>query len=281
MKCPTCGMSVQNHEKDCPACLNHCGFPNVRAALATAEVAALNRRLAEAIVSCKARGCQSVLNAFGSAALSSQIIMSRSLTDLQSWIAADNRMLVTYHSQVRSGARVPEDNAWDRGRVAAESTIHPIYFENIQYACISLDGRGVEAWGAYYVTFKEPLVAHRTTVFEENPFNFAERHKIAAGRPPPAGYRANWGDRNKLAQAKLHIELQPSTNATDFPQILVKQGKDTGDADFIEAHIYGPLHRNTIEAVSGPKPKNKLDGFLWSKVKKNLKSLGAKVQELS
>ena len=281
MKCPECGTAVHSHLRNCPGCLLDCGFPNVRAASNAAEVAALERRVSEARVSCDARGCLTLLDAFGLAVLSSKIVMARSLADLHSFLESENRLLVSYHRQVRSGGRMPQDNEWDRGRTAAESTIHPNYHEDIQFACISVDHRGVDAWGEYHIVLKEQLVAQRTTVFEENPFHFTRRHKIAAGQPPPLGYRATWSERNKLAQAKLHPELQSSTKTLEFSGILVRQGTSTGNAEFIEAHIYGPLHRNAVELVTGPKPKNKVDAYLWNKVKRTLKMLGAKVQEIS
>src|SRR5688572_6891173 len=62
-------------------------------------------------------------------------------------VKSKNALYVSFHSQVRSGARIPEDNDWDKGRSAAESTVHPNYYENINYTALSLDGFGVLWWG--------------------------------------------------------------------------------------------------------------------------------------
>jgi hypothetical protein len=205
--------------------------------------------------------------------------MARSLGHLHSWIESENQMLVSYHSQVKAG-RLPQDNPWDIGRPAAESTIHPNYHEEIQYACLSLNQLGPNAYGPYHIVFKEPFIVDRTSFFEENPFGFCVKHKVAAGQRPPHGYRATWSCRDKLGMAKLHAELQPLTKPSDFPGILVKQGNTTGDVDVIEAHIYGQLHRNAILMVSGPVPQAAADRPLWKRVKKILAGLGATVREL-
>ena len=113
--------------------------------------------------------------------------------------------------------------------MAAESTIHPNYDQDIQYGCISLDERGVEAWGNCHFFFKDLLVVHRAAEFEENPVHFNRRHGGVAGGRPPAGYRATWPAQDKLALAKLHPKIQKSTKAIYFPGILLKQGSSTGD----------------------------------------------------
>ncbi len=205
--------------------------------------------------------------------------MARSLGHLHSWIANENQLMVSYHGQLKAG-RVPQDNRWDMGRIAAESTIHPNYHEEIQYACLSLDQLGPAAYGAYHIVFKDLFIVSRTSFFEENPFAFAVKHKVAAGQPAPYGYRSTWADRSKLAQAKLHAELLPSTKQSDFPGILLEQSSTTGDSDMIEAHIYGQLHRNAIMMVSGPAPKTAADKPVWKQVKKVLGRLGATVREL-
>ena len=234
------------------------GSPNVRAAAAATEVAALVARVHNARVSCEARSCSTIFDEFGLELVASQVVMARTLGQLHSWVANENQLLVSYHSQVRAG-RLPQDNHWDRGRTAAESTISPNYYEQIQYACLSLDQLGPAAYGQYHIVFKEPFIVGRTSLFEENPFEFCKRHKVTAGQAPPLGYRATWSNRTRLAQAKLHTELLSSTKNSDFPSILVKQGATTGDVDVIEAHIHGDLHRNAIMMVSGPMPKASAD----------------------
>jgi hypothetical protein len=134
-------------------------------------------------------------------------------------------------------------------------------------------------WGEYQITFKDTHITHRTTLFDENSILFCKRHRVVAGDPCPVGFRANWEDRGKLALAKLHSKLTADTTPSDYPGILLSQGTSTGDADFIEAHIYGELHRSAIERVSGPKPRNKADLAIWRSISRTLAELQITVVE--
>jgi hypothetical protein len=279
MNCTSCGARVPPNQRSCPACLADCGFPNVRFAQQPREVAALDIRVKDASVSCEARKCQSIFEEFGIAVAGSRSVMARSIGDLHSWVSRENSLYITYHHQIGSGQRIPDDNKWDQGRDAAESTIHPNYHREINYACLSLDGAGLNAWGSYHVVLRDSLTAHRSSVFEENVFTFCKKHGVIAGDPPPLGYRSGWNERGRLGQAKLHSRLSASTKSTDLPGILIDQGTSTGSAEYVEVHIFGALHRNAIESVTGPKPKNKPDLTLWKSICKTLTGLGAKVQE--
>jgi hypothetical protein len=96
----------------------------------------------------------------------------------------------------------------------------------------------------------------------------------------PPGYRAPWERRDELAMAKLHDQIDSATPSENYPSILLRQGTSTGDADFIEVHIYGPLHRAAIERVIGPRPKSRSDLVIWKSVIRELEKLGAVVEEV-
>ncbi|MEO6012186.1 MAG: hypothetical protein ABIQ30_01190 [Devosia sp.] len=66
-----------------------------------------------------------------------------------------------------------------------------------------------------------------------------------------------------MALAKLHGELSGDTKPEGFAAILAKDIGDTGDADFVEAHVYGSLNRNAISSITGPLPRLKEDRILW------------------
>jgi hypothetical protein len=134
------------------------------------ERAALTARLGAARVSANARGSLAVLEDFGRAVRNSRAVLARPLGDLDTLVKSENSLYVSFHSQVRSGSRIPEDNDWDKGRTAAESTVHPLYHEKINYTALSLDGFGVLWWGEYSIALKEIHIARRTSVFDENPF---------------------------------------------------------------------------------------------------------------
>src|SRR5437764_605412 len=159
MNCPACGADVPSHVDRCIVCGGDVGFPNVRAAENAAEEAALAARLRAAKTTASARGVLNVLEDFGCAVEKSQAVLARPLGDLDSFVKSKNALYVNFHSQVRAGGRTPENNDWDRGRAAAESTVHPLYFERINYTALSLNGIGVRWWGDYSITLKEPHVA--------------------------------------------------------------------------------------------------------------------------
>jgi hypothetical protein len=279
LKCPECGAKVPPQARSCVACLTDVGFPNVRLAEQADEQLALGVRLRNAKTSAVARGAGEALTSFGVAVADSQAVVAREIGVLDSFVKSENSLYISYHPQVRSGARIPEDNKWDLGRTSAESTVNPLFYEDIAFACISLDGIGPSGYGDYHITIKSRLIERRTTVFEENVFSFCQRHRVIAGDAPPLGYRAPWEQRDRLAMAKLQPRISPTTKPDQFPGILVKPGTHSGDGEFIEAHIFGPLHRSVIERVIGPKPKNRANSILWRSIQKNLRDIGAATEE--
>jgi hypothetical protein len=122
---PACQKEVLPHVERCHVCGADVGFPNVRAADAPAEVAALDRRVTTTRTTASARGSLGELEEFGRAVAQSYAVLARSLGDLDAFVKSDNVLYVSFHSQVRAGSRTPEDNDWDMGRMAAESTVHP------------------------------------------------------------------------------------------------------------------------------------------------------------
>lgn len=280
MLCPNCSAPILGHVRQCHVCSADVGFPNVRAAEASSEVAALQSRLAAAETAARARGSLDKLEEFKIAVKKSSAVLARSLGDLEAFVKSDNALYVNFHSQVRARSRIPENNDWDRGRVAVESAVHPFYFEEINYTALSLDYFGVLWWGEYSIVLKEAHIGLRTSVFEENPFVFFERHRVSTGKPPPNGYRAPWANRQDLAAAKLADRITSSTKSDQFSPILLHQGTSRGEADFVECHTFGPIHRSSIERVTGPRPNGGPDLVIWRSVVAALHRLGAVVQEV-
>jgi hypothetical protein len=169
MICNNCGATVPAQVERCLVCGQDVGFPNVRAAVAADEIAALAARLAAAKTTASARGTVDILQKFGNAIKTSQAVLARPLGDLDAFVKSKNALYVNFHSQVRAGARIPEDNDWDKGRSAAESTIHPHYYEKINYAALSLDGSGVLWWGDYSMSLRVcPETSGRIAEFSEH-----------------------------------------------------------------------------------------------------------------
>jgi len=180
----------------------------------------------------------------------------------------------TYYELLESGDRVPLDNEFDQARLAVDATFFPYFYQKVNFAALSGDGRGLESYGDVHFTFKDSSISHRTTVFEENTLVFCRKHKVIVGQPPPEGFLSTWENRGKVAVAKLAKKLDKTTNEREFSSILVLQTGKTDADEFIECHIFGKLTVSNIESFRSKKPKHKADKLLAKRIRRKLKDLG-------
>ncbi len=278
--CRRCSKPVPDEKRECQACGEDNGYPNVRLAQRADELAALQRRLGDAEASAAARRCRDVLDRFGVAVLGSRAVVSRSLATVQDLIGSDRRTYTSYQRQLAYGARVAEDNEFDRIRTQVEAALFPNFHQDMLFGFLSLGGVSLTGYGAYAMVLKENMIAHRATVFEENRIRWAKKLRLVLTDPIPSGYRATWPRRDALAKAKLHSEIDRVTPEAKFPTILVHDRGGTGNSDFIEVHIFGPLNRYTIEKLIGPIPKTREDRLIWRRLERELKTLGISVESI-
>ena len=186
-----------------------------------------------------ATGYASILSDFGSAVASSKAVIARPLGVIHSFVKQNSRFYVSFHKEVRSGARLPEDTERDRQRASVENTILPFIYEDINFAALTLDNRGLTHYGDYFVILKDREMSARASVFEENPFDFCIRQKVIAGTDPPKGFRAPWRSRGDLAMAKLCGKLSAATRRGDYPEVLMRPGTQPGINDeFVEVTLW-------------------------------------------
>ncbi len=279
--CENCAEEIPYAAKNCVLCGEDVGYPNVRAAESADEVSALRERLRAALISTEARGCRAELEQFGTAASGSAVVVSRNLAVLAALVESSNTLISTYHKLVGAEARLPEQNEFDPYRAIVEGMVHPHgVHENITFGAITLDGRGVVKYGAFSINLKQDMISNRTTVFEENPFSFCDRHACRPNKPFPPGYRASWQRRAELAMAKLHPKIQPGISPAEFPSILLEVDPDKIETDFIEAHVYGPVHPKAIaRVVLAAQPKATADRLIWKRVRQKLVDMGVEIEE--
>ena len=278
MNCPQCTAAVPAHVRDCVRCGVSVGYPNVRAAAASSERNALEARVSTAYQSADAVGYRAELEAFEAAvAGDSDAVMARSLLALDRLFSSANTLIMTFYNEVDAGGRVAEDNGWDRGRGQTDSLVNPIYFREIHYAALSLNGEGIRHYGDYHATLNAEFIAGRTTAFEENPFKFAERHRIVVGSSCPPGYRSSWSDRGKLAAAKLHARVGKGLSPDHYPGILITSGSGTGHEDFIEVHIFGTISAGTFSRMVVYEPRGR-ERLIWRSLKRKLEDAGVSVE---
>lgn len=284
MVCKTCGLGVPESARNCPSCQADVGFPNVRAAEIATEQTALEERVRQASIDAATRNALPVLEDFGRATLTSKCVLCRSLNIIHRLVSSDLILYITFHQEVESGARYPEDNEWDRARPAVDATLFPYYHDKIGFGSLSLTKHGLGgAYGAYTIILKDVMIRHRSTVFEDNSVTFFRRmnHIVKVGEAVPPGFRAVWAQRDKLSMAKLHGRIDESTRPTQYPGILMKAGVTSAEDDFIEVHVFGPIHRTAIDRVVGPKPNRRdPEWAIWTEVERKLREIGA-VLEIS
>jgi hypothetical protein len=272
------GHDVRDSERFCPVCHADCGYPNVRAAEQGVEKYALAERLRSAEDAAKARGCERVLAEFREAVRSSKAVVCGSLHRVMALVSSENALYASFYQLVGLGARRPEDTEVERERLIADDLLFPYYQEEIRFAALSLTGRGVGSYGDCSLTLRESAIHDRTTVFEENSLYFCKQRKLGFGKPVPPGYRAVWDERDMLSAAKLESSLQPGTQSSDFPEILLKTAAKGGEPDFVEAHIYGSLHRLTVEHLVMTEARRKSNQPLIKHIEKEFKAIGCIVE---
>jgi hypothetical protein len=275
--CDFCKNDVPPSANQCP----HCGrpglFPNVRIAETPAEQTALNRRYQAAKKDLVARGAASNLNDFEKVIANSRAVISRPHEELLRLVTSDHELYTTYYKLIEAEVRLPTGEKWDVLRAVADSTLFPNYKEQIRFAALTLDGKGLFNYGDCSIVLRPDYIAHRTSVFEENSVLFMKHHKIPMWKPDklPLGYRATWEERGNLCVAKLYKSIDANTRPDEYSTLLLEQGGTSEDDQFVEAHIYGPITIRTVERVIlDPRLKRRQRATIIKALKEKLSKYG-------
>jgi hypothetical protein len=271
-----CAHQVPAHGRACVICGRDAGFPNVRAA--AVEAPQLDARFRSALSEADARGCRQVTDAFSSSVLTSKAVICRDAQAVNALVSSDDALYASFYNKVVGQSVLPAKNDFDPRRSGIDGTFFPFYHEEIRFGALSLNGTGTGSYGGYAIVIKDDAISARTSVFEENTLVFARKHRVPAGGPIPSGYRATWEERNKLAVAKLHTRLSKATDPQAFSGILLNVGGGTDRDDFIEVHIYGPLHRRAIEVVAGPRTNEPGELALQQNIRGKLQDIGSRLE---
>src|SRR5436305_11080161 len=125
--CELCRHEVPLERNSCP----HCGrpglFPNVRAASAPDERAALDRRYRAALQDAAVRGCGSRVADFERAVAGSKAVMARPLREVDRLAASDQELVSTFYKMLAADVRLPHGNQWDYWRRVADEALFPGY----------------------------------------------------------------------------------------------------------------------------------------------------------
>lgn len=277
--CPTCSRPVKTDRRFCKFCTTDAGLPNVRYARRADERSALKRRVSRARLAIRRNGTIAEHARLVAMMDASKLVINRNVRRLASWLARDNKLYLNFYKLKRLGEDYNEDQ-WNFQRSSAENAVNPMFYEELSIAAVTADTVGMSYYGECSIFIREDAIAVRTTVFEENPFTFNEKHSVIAGKMAPAGYRATWADRSVLATAKLGADLKPGATTDDLAELIMARTRGAADCDFIEAHVYGDIHAECIETVVCVKPKTKADRLIWREQKSRLVAMGIHVSEI-
>ena len=250
--CPDCGNDFVASADRCPHCGRPGHYPNVYAAEAGDETAALQRRYQAAKDDAATRGTTSAVESFEAAAGAARVVIARPEGELQRLITSDQQLYATYYQLLNSGVMHPTGGEWDLLRRLADEVLFTGYREQVRFGALSLDGVGVINYGDCFIVLRTHMIAHRSSVFEENSALFMEHHGVMVNRTHklPFGYRATWDQRAKLCVAKLAVKIDAVTPASSYSSLLLRQGATSEDDDFVEVHIYGQMTIRTVEEIA-------------------------------
>jgi hypothetical protein len=232
----------------------HCGrpqlFPNVDEANTPDECAVLDQRYKAACRDAANRGAGTVLQRFE--ASTPQAVLSCPLRRIEALIHGEHDLYATFHDRRRLRASAGQVGKidWDEPRLLTERKLFGDNKKYIHYAALALSNIGNRSYGNCHILLNEPMIAHRSSVFEQKSVTFMRDKKVTIWDPVPRGHRAGWANRMKLAVAKLAAKLTPETQDQEFTAILLTPGTTTADGDFIEVHVFGSMTLRTFERIT-------------------------------
>jgi hypothetical protein len=282
--CPECENAIDAWVDRCRHCQTAVEFPNVRAAKRAGEVQALETRRQKAFDGVDVL-TESRINAFEQrVATDSKALINRSIQSLANMLSSEDDVSNNFYSLVDAALRLPESDVWNKVRVVADDIAFPRFKENIRFAALALDDRGLVHYGGCAVVIKSSMIAARTSVMDENSLLWVNS-QVAAGDlfsvvELPLGHRAPWSGRGKLAVTKLHSWLRADTSVDDA-SLLLRVGTSGAEDEFIEVHIWGPLTAAAIDSVALPPAADRRERLYKQVLIDRLDALGIAWQEAS
>ena len=249
LTCPQCASLIPDTREKCLTCGYNAGPPNVRAANATDEVLALEERYQNALDSARTKGCLPMVEGLCNAIEKSSAVINVDAWFLDFFANNPTALYTNYEKAVDGNARKPATFENDTARRVAGSTLFGEYAGEIIYGALSLTGLGPHSYGPCAMTLKEIAISQRTTVLENNSYDFVRKHKLLLGKKRPAGYFATWPNRGKLAVAKLEPYITAQTTDAELHQLLLSTAGNRATDEFLEVHIYGTFDLAAIESV--------------------------------
>ncbi|HJQ70804.1 MAG TPA: hypothetical protein VKA70_17650 [Blastocatellia bacterium] len=273
--CYKCQSELLDTIEKCLTCGRYIGPPNVRSVDKIEERLALEYRYKNTVSALSQKGALEPLSGVEEALKTSSAVLCVSLDFLSFFLSYRKSLYSTYALSVEGETRMPATEADESHRLSVDALLFAGYGKHIRFAALSLDGLGPKSYGPYSIKLREVAIEDRATLLEENSYRFVPKHNVGSNGGIPAGHRATWRERHKLAVCKL-AERIASGDANDLPKALLSSNGDYATDDFIEVHIYGPFDANAIESVKGISvdPDEKQEYAMLERVKELLKNAG-------
>lgn len=249
-----CGHPLHEGARQCSECGADAGFPNVRKASLASEADALSRRVDAVRRDADARGCTQTLAEFETVVADSEAVAAVAPLVAYDLFRNQHKFHVSYHRRVDAGIQDPGRTRYDDLRKSVDAKLFPDYFDEISFAALTIDGRGVRHYGRVFLVLATDKIRDRSSVFERNSFHAVENLKM--NEPVPEGCRATWERRASLAAAKLGGAVQAGMSQSQMSELLLSRD-DSDTADFVEVHFFGRIHQGIVakvgfQAKSGP-----------------------------
>lgn len=249
-ECPDCKNKMPISRVSCPHCGRPQFFPNVDLASSSEETEKLRNRFETAMQDCRDRNVEEIAKQFFASCESTVAVFACTLLKLHREIASLTEVFETYYDleQLKLNAASPSegDLNWAKLRPQAEIELlgDHINIDKLHYACLSLNGEGLESYGDCLVELDTKMIAHRASCFEGNTAVIYNRfHSFSEF------VRSTWADRARLCLAVCGERINQSCTVAEFPAILNVIRDNPISDDFIEVHVIGPMTSRSFRAV--------------------------------
>ena len=246
--CPVCHIESDYSAAYC-RCGQFLGFPNRRDA--ENQKTDLDDRYTAAMTRAASRGVDTLLRDVERLAYASTPVICMSIEAADN-ITRDGKYR-NYHNLVDHEDRKIAKKNDHSDRIMVGEKLFPGFAEKIHYAALSPNGRGLSNYGEIAISWR--VDAHylegRISVHEENSFNFFDRHSLGIrGTDVPSGYAGVWGDRHKVAAAKLEPRLITAMSFASLGGLLLHDSTTRSQDDFVEVAIYASEGIDSLDVES-------------------------------
>lgn len=243
-------------------------YANVDLANTEQEVDKLIIRSSEKELESQAKNTSDICELFHNACEQSKAVIACSVEKLHRQVNVGSNKFEAYYEleKLRWQAQAPKEYNWRTLRPQAEiellgSEEHIRSGLQLHYACLSLDGIGLDHYGECKIELLDNMISGRASCFEGNTALIYFQEHGFANR-----LRSSWGNRALIAYALCSELITSTTTSSDFPNVLLSSSQDGLNDRYIEVHIMGPLSVRSCNRVWIDSRKHSRDQKLFARI---------------